>query len=61
MDDMDTGSNSASGSENRDLSEDEVAHSPPPMSDVVRNNYPGHRVPGGIDSGGCIKKHTSSN
>ena len=36
MDDMDTGSNSASGSENRELSEDEVAPSPPPMSDLVR-------------------------
>jgi hypothetical protein len=35
MDDMDTGSISASGSENRELSEEDVALSPPPISDLV--------------------------
>ena len=35
MDDMDTGSVSASGSENRELSEEDVALSPPPMSEMV--------------------------
>ena len=37
MDDMDTGSISASGSENRELSEEDVALSPPPIPVILVN------------------------
>ncbi len=39
MDDMDTGSGSASGSENRELSEEDVALSPPPLSELVNEVF----------------------
>ena len=39
MDDMDTGSGSASGSENRELCEEDVALSPPPLSELVNEVF----------------------